>query len=131
MAWKVLGPLASGATDVVVKSLLAPRTNTVTSSATPSINVDTTDIFTITALAVPITSMSSGLSGTPVNGQRLMVRFKDNGTARAIAWGTSWIAGGASMLLANTTPNKTHLVVGVYDSTAAKWVVVACDPVGY
>lgn len=105
-------------------TLLDPKTNTVASSATPEIDVDTTDIFTITALAVAITSMTSGLSGTPVNGQKLIIRIKDNGTARAIAWGASFASRGAS--LPTTTVVGKYLYVGlIYNSTASVWDCVA------
>jgi len=108
-----------------------PRTNTTASSATPSINTDTTDEFTITALAAAITSMTTNLTGTPVNGQKLMIRIKDNGTARTITWGASFISSGVATLLATTVVNKTHRVGLVYDSTAAKWICMAVDAAGY
>jgi len=99
-------------------------TNTVASSATPSINVDTADIFTITALATNITSMTSGLSGTPVNGQKLVIRIKDDGTARTISWGASFVARGVA--LPTTTVISKYLYVGfMYNSTASVWDCVA------
>lgn len=107
------------------------RTNTTTSSATPAINTDTTDEFTITALAANITSMTSSLTGTPVNGDELMIRFNDNGTARTITWGTSFVSSGVATLLATTVISKTHYVLLRYDSTAAKWVCMAVDATGY
>lgn len=107
------------------------RINSTTSSATPAINVDTTDQFNITALAAAITSMTSGLTGTPRDGQHLMIRIKDNGTARAITWGTSFVSSGVATLLATTVVSKTHLIGLIYDSTAAKWVCVAVDATGY
>jgi len=114
-----------------IQTRINPRTNTVTSSATPSINTDTTDEFTITALAVAITSMTTNLTGTPVNGQELMIRFKDNGSAQTISWGTSFTSSGVATLLATTVASKTHYVKLRYDSTAAKWVCMAVDAVGY
>lgn len=100
------------------------RTNTVTSHATPSINVGTTDIFTITALAEAITSMTTNLTGTPVNGQKLTIRFKDNGTARAITWGASFASRGST--LPTTTVLGKYLYVGfIYNSTASVWDCVA------
>lgn len=108
-----------------------PRISTTASSATPSINVDTTDQFNITALAVAITSMTSGLTGTPVDGQKLLIRIKDNGTARAITWGAGFVASGATPLPTTTVLNKTHLIGFIYDSAAAKWVCVAADSIGY
>lgn len=101
-----------------------PRTNTVASSATPSINTDTTDIFTITALAAAITSMTTNLSGTPVNGQKLVIRIKDDGTSRAITWGASFASRGATLPTA-TTINKTHYVGLIWNSTASTWDCVA------
>ncbi len=100
------------------------RTNTVTSSATPTINTDTTDIFTITALAVAITSMTTNLSGSPVNGQKLIIRFKDDGTGRAITWGASYASRGAT-LPTTTVASKTMYVGLIYNSTAAVWDCVA------
>jgi hypothetical protein len=110
---------------------ITPRVNTVSSSATPAINTDTTDLFTITALAANITSMSSGLTGTAVDGQRLMIRIKDDATPRTITWGASFISSGVATLLATTVASKTHLVGLIYDSAAAKWVCVAVDAAGY
>jgi hypothetical protein len=109
---------------------IIPRINTTASSATPAINVDTTDQFNITALAAAITSMTSGLSGTPVDGQKLMIRIKDNGTARAITWGTSFVSSGVATLLATTVASKTHRVGLIYDSAMAKWTCVAVDAAG-
>lgn len=100
------------------------RTNTTTSSATPAINVDTTDEFTITALATNITSFTTNLTGTPVNGQKLIIRIKDDGTARTITWGASFAARGVA--LPTTTVISKYLYVGfIYNSTAAVWDCVA------
>lgn len=107
------------------------RVNSTASSATPAINTDTTDQFNITALAAAITPMTSGLTGTPRDGQHLMIRIKDNGTARAITWGTSFVSSGVATLLATTVISKTHLIGLIYDSAAAKWVCVAVDATGY
>lgn len=112
-------------------SKVDPQTNTIASSATPSINTDTTDEFTITALAANITSMTTNLTGTPVNGQPLMVRIKDNGTARTITWGTSFQSSGVATLLATTTASRTHYIGLRYNSTDAKWTCLAVDTAGF
>jgi len=109
--------LGSAGQEAVIQTVY---TNTVTSHATPTINTDTTDIFTITALAVAITSMTTNLSGTPVNGQKLIIRIKDNGTARAITWGASF----ASMLATlptTTVLSKTQYNGFAWNSTSSKW----------
>lgn len=74
-----------------VKSHLSGNANgkrilIVTQSATPATNTDNGDIFQITGLAQAITSMSSGLTGTPVAGDMIMFQITDNATARAITW---------------------------------------------
>lgn len=116
-------------TATLTNKRVTPRIGTTASSATPSIDIDSYDQYNITALAAAITSVT--VTGTPTDGQRLLVRIKDNGTARAISWGSSFIASGLYGLLATTVINKTHLVGFIYDSVATKWVCVAVDPVGY
>jgi hypothetical protein len=113
-------------TVYVVNDGGAPRVTTITSSATPAINTDACDAVTITALAAAITSMTSGLTGTPHNFQKLMIRIKDNGTLRAISWGSSFEAGTVA-LPTTTVAGKTLLVGLVYDSVDAKW---ACEATG-
>ena len=100
------------------------RVTTITSSANPTINTDNCDAVTITALAEAITSMTTNLSGTPVNFQKLIIRIKDNGVARAITWGAKFVAKGVS--LPTTTVASKCLTVGfLYDTVAAVWGCVA------
>lgn len=119
------------ATATLTNKRITPRIGTTASSATPAIDVGLYDQFNITALAVAITSMTSGLSGTPTDGQKLLIRIKDNATARAITWGASFVSSGVATLPTTTVISKTHLVGLIYDSTAAKWVCVAADATGY
>lgn len=118
-------------TQTLTNKRVTPRVNTTTSSATPAINTDTTDIFTITALAANITSMTTSLTGTPTGGQQLLIRIKDSGTARTIAWGTSFASSGVATLLATTVISKTHWVALTWDDVVAKWVCLAVDSTGY
>jgi hypothetical protein len=96
------------------------RVTTITSSATPTVNTDLCDAVSITALAAAITSMTSGLTGTPRNFDMLLFRIKDNGTARAITWGASFAAAGAS-LPTTTVLSKVLHALFIWDSVAAKW----------
>lgn len=108
---------------------VTPRVGATSSSGTPTIDCGLYDQYNITALAVAITSVT--ISGTPTDGQKLLIRIKDNGSARAIAWGASFSASGAAALPTTTVATKTHLLGFIYDSTAAKWVIVAADATGY
>jgi hypothetical protein len=69
---------------------IALRQTSETSSATPTIDTDAADVHVVSALAAAITSFTTNLSGTPTDKQCLQVWIKDDGTARAIAWGASF-----------------------------------------
>lgn len=98
------------------------RVVAVTQSATPAINTDQTDIASITGLAQAITSIT--MAGTPVDGQSLLIRITDNGTARAITWGSSFE--GAS--LPTTTVISAMLVVGlIWNTVTSKWRCVGAS----
>lgn len=93
-------------------------------NVSPTPNADTTDVFTLTALSVDPTFQIP--SGTPVNGQKLMIRIKDDGTARALAWNAIYVAGGTS-LPTTTVINKTMHLGFIYntDNALNKWMLVA------
>jgi hypothetical protein len=114
----------SASTVTLTNKRITKRVTSIASNATPTINTDNCDAVDITALAVAITSMTTNLSGTPTNFQQLTIRFKDNGTARAIAWGTGFEAAGVA--LPTTTVISKRLTVGfIYDTTTSKWGCVA------
>ena len=118
------GTSAMTASTTITGIRVTPRVTTITSSATPTINTDNCDAVTITALALAITSMTTNLSGTPVNFDKLTIRIKDNGTARGITWGASFVAKGVA--LPTTTVLGKLLTVGfIYDTVAATWGCVA------
>lgn len=101
---------------------IARRVVTVAQSATPSINTDTTDVASITGLAQAITSVS--VSGTPVDGDLLMVRITDNGSAHTISWGGSFEA--STVTLPTTTVAGDMLVVGfMWNTATTKWRCIA------
>ena len=68
--------------------------------------------------------MTSSLTGTPANFDRLVIRIKDNGTARAITWGAKFVQGGAA-LPTTTVASKVTTVGFIYDTAKAAWSCVA------
>jgi hypothetical protein len=103
-----------------------PRIGTTTGAASPiTPTSDTADQYNVTALAVAATIAIP--TGTPVDGQKLTLRIKDNGTARALTWTTS--AGGyrilGTTLPTTTVLSKTVYVGCVYNAADAFWDVVA------
>jgi hypothetical protein len=68
--------------------------------------------------------MTTNLSGTPTNFQKLIIRIKDDGTARAITWGASFAARGVA--LPTTTVISKVLSVGfIYNTVTSTWDCVA------
>lgn len=118
--------VSSGNTVTLSNKRITKRIGTTASSATPSINTDSVDQYNITALAAAITSVT--VSGTPTDGQELDVRVKDDGTARAIAWGSSFTG---TLLSTTAGGGKTHLQRLKYDAAAAKWAGYLADATGY
>jgi len=108
-------------TDVPTKfQPLDPRVQSVTAAAavTPT---TTNDMVDITAQDQALTLNNP--TGTPANGQGMVIRIKDNGTARAITWGSGYRALGAA-LPTTTTAGKTMYVPVVYNAGASKWDVL-------
>jgi len=114
----------AAAVATLTNKRITPRITSITSSATPTINTDNCDMVVITALAAAITSFTDNLSGTPTAGQRLIIRIKDDGTARAIAWGNKFASRGAT--LPTTTVLGKYTYVGlVYNDVATVWDCIA------
>lgn len=115
--------------ETLTNKRITKRTLTVASSATPTVNTDSYDTVTITALAANITSMTSGLTGTPSNFDELIYRIKDNGTARTISWGASFESVG-EILPTTTVVSKVLVVRLVYNSVTSKWGCVLVSKEG-
>jgi hypothetical protein len=114
--------------DLTNTFLFQPLTRAVAASGTSGTltpNSDTTDIFNAFALDGAVTLAAP--SGTPIDGQRIILRLRDNGTARALTWTTT--SGGYRVIgttLPSTTTISKLLYVGcVYNSTDTFWDVVA------
>lgn len=97
---------------------------TTVTSVTTSVTIaaDTTDIYIITAQAGAC--LFNNPSGSVSNGRPLMIRVKDNGTARALTYGAQFRAIGLT-LPATTVISKTLYMLFIYNSTDTKWDMVA------
>jgi len=121
IAQQVLG---TSATQTVTNKRITKRTGTTASSATPTINTDNVDFYSITALATNVTSFTTNLSGTPTDAQTLWIAITDNGTPRSLAWGTSFEA--STVALPTTTVASTRMDNGfVWNTATSKWRIVA------
>jgi hypothetical protein len=112
-------------TQTLTNKRVNPRIQTVSSAATITPTGDTADEYTVTALATGATIAAP--SGSPVDGQKLVLRIKDNGTGRALTWTTSsgaYRAVGVT-LPATTTASKVIYIGCIYNSQDTFWDVVA------
>lgn len=109
-------------TQTLTNKRIDPRVTSTTSSSTPTPNVANEDIYILTALAANATFGVP--TGTPVQGTKLLVRIKDNGTSRTLAWNAIYRAIGVTLPTA-TTISKTLYVGFVYNSTDTRWDCIA------
>lgn len=96
-----------------------PRLTSVTTSATPTPNADTTDLYTITALAEG--AVFGAPTGTPVAGQALLIRIKDNGTARSLGFNAAYRFSSDLPKPTTTIISKTFYMAFVYNAVDTKW----------
>lgn len=104
-----------------------PKVNTAVTFASPlAWNSDATDQYNATALSANLTFNAD--SGTPRDGQKIMFRIKDNGSARTLTWTTgttnSFRAVGIT-LPTSTVASKTLYVGAIYNSSDSRWDVIA------
>lgn len=97
------------------------------SNATPTPNVDTTDVYILTALAEAATFGMPIVTpvGTYTHGQQLIIRIKDNGTARSLGWNAVYRASTDLALPTTTILGKTLYLGFMYNATDAKWDLLA------
>jgi hypothetical protein len=95
------------------------KVTTITSSATPTPNVDNADLYKVTALAAAATFGSP--TGTPKSGQSLLIRIKDNGTARALSFNSIYRFSTDQTAPTTTIINKTIYLGFIYNSDDSKW----------
>jgi hypothetical protein len=112
----------NSATATLTNKRVTPRVGTTASSATPTPDADAHDIYTVTALAEA--AAFAAPSGTPTNGQVLIIRIKDNGTARALSFNAIYRAIGAT-LPTTTVISKTMYLGMIYNSADTKWDVLS------
>ena len=102
---------------------IKPRVVKTTDDATSVIDVDTTDQYELSAVA---NATEFSVTGTPVDGQKLIVRITDAGVTKALTW-TGFTAKGATPPT-DTTAGKTHYVGFIYSATDSTWdCVVATE----
>ena len=104
-------------------------TNRVTSAASyttdtgTSLDVSVCDEFVITAQAGALKFNNPG--GTPVEGDYLLIRIKDNATPSALTYDTQFRASSDLALPSTTVTSKTLYMKFRYNATDTKWDLLA------
>ena len=109
-------------TNIFTNKRITSRVVTTTDDASAEIDTDITDVYDLSAIANATTFT---LTGTPTDGQKLMIRFKDAGTTKGLTW-TGFTAIGVT-LPTDTTATKQHYVGCVYNGTTGtpRWECIA------
>ncbi len=103
-----------------------PRIVTAASYTTDTgtaLDVSTCDEFDVTAQAGAL--KLNNPSGSPVNGQKLIVRIKDNGTAQNLTYDIQFRASSDLALPSTTVKSKTLYMGFVFNSADTKWDLLA------
>ena len=108
-------------TNTLTNKRITSRVVTTTDDATAVIDVDVTDEYELSAVANATTFSTTG---TPTDGQKLIIRFKDAGAAKDLTWDSVFVAIGVTAPT-TTVAGKWHYVGCVYNSAASKWHILA------
>lgn len=114
-------------TQTLTNKNITARVNSQTTTASPwAWNSNNYDVQAFTALANALTINAD--AGTPTDGQRTILRFKDNGTAQGLTWttGASKAFRAVGVTLPTTTVSGKTVYVGcLYNTADSRWDVVA------
>lgn len=103
-----------------------PSVNSQASAASITPDVDTYNVYALTAQAANLTINAP--TGTPVDGQQLTIRVRDNGTTRTLTWNAAFVEFATDQLPATTVINKTHYFVFWWNDATSVWELVTGNP---
>jgi len=109
-------------TETLTNKRIDPRVTSATSASSLTPSIATADVYAYTALAAGLTINAP--TGTPVDGDKLIFRLLDNGTARALTWDATYTVIGVT-LPTTTTASKTTYVGCIYNANNTRWDVIA------
>jgi len=108
-------------TSTLTNKRITKRVVTTTDDATAVIDVDVTDVYELSAVANATTFSTTG---TPTDGQTMIIRFKDAGVAKGLTWDAIFVAIGATAPT-TTVAGKWHYVMCQYNTAATKWHILS------
>ena len=113
----------NSAVATLTNKRFVPRVYTTANNASLTPNKDNYDIYHLTAMSANTTINNPSTSLN--DGEAVIFRFLDNGSARTLTWGTAYVAK-AGIALPTTTIAGKNLISGfLYDANLAKLNLVA------
>lgn len=101
-----------------------PRINRLVTAGTATPNADTTDIYELTGQDATVYFDTP--SGTPVDGQKMILQIKMAGTSFNIGFTGSWTAGGVALPTNGTSGKYLHLgFMYVTANSFNRWMLLA------
>jgi hypothetical protein len=116
------GDVTLTGTQTLTNKRIDPRVVSAASASTLTPDIAAADQYAYTALAAGLTINAP--TGTPVDGNKLIFRLLDNGTARALTWNATYTVIGVT-LPTTTVINKTTYVGCIYNANNTRWDVIA------
>lgn len=101
-----------------------PRVYSAANNASLTPEIDTYDIFHLTAMSAA-TTINNKSTSTPADGELMQFRFLDNGTARGLSWGTDYVAKAGVALPTTTVLSKNLTLLFEWNANLTKWNLIA------
>ncbi len=111
-------------TNTITNKRYTPRVYTAANNASLTPEIDTYDVFHLTAMSAA-TTINNKSTSTPTDGELMEFRFLDNGTARALTWGTDYVAKAGVALPSTTVLSKNLYCLFEYNSNLSKFVLLS------
>lgn len=108
--------------DTASSKFTFSKVSSTTTAATITPNADTTDMHIVTALGE--NAAIAAPTGTPVDGQNLVIRVKATGASRTLTWNAAYRAVGVT-LPTSVPQDKTYYIGFKYNSADAKFDCLA------
>lgn len=108
--------------DTLTNKTLVPRIGSLTASTTLTIDSNLYDQFYLTEMTATTTI---AVSGTPENGQKLILGITASTTAQGLVWADNFATSTDLDLPAETVAEKTLFLGFIYNAIKTKWVLLA------
>lgn len=113
--------VATGLDGKQVRLKMRVLADTTQTTLTP--DIDSYNVYELSAQATALTIANP--TGTPNDGDVLVLRIKDSGTSRAITYGTDFTNISGLDSLTATTANKWHVIGAMYNEAVTKWQILS------